>query len=353
MVKEENVNAPQEKGKKDEEAGSGLGYQEKIAILLNAVGEEASANILKHLRDNEVRRVIMLMGKARKVSVPVLKEVLKEFYSLLSEQNSIMFGAEGSKDAILKGLGEERAKLIFGSLSANPIQQKTLEALEMVDMRTLANFLVNEHPQTIAVILAHLPPDKKSECLRKLPEAVQAEVVTRIANLDFISPDLIQHVDDILKSELATMGSIETTQLGGVEPLAEMFNLMDKNSEQSIMSRVEEKDPLLAEEIRRLMFVFDDLVKVDDKGIMMILKEVQNDVLIKALKSSPDNVKEKIFRNMSKRAAEIIRADLESSGPMRVSEIEGAQQQVVGIARRLEEEGKIVIERGGDGDALI
>jgi flagellar motor switch protein FliG len=149
------------------------------------------------------------------------------------------------------------------------------------------------------------------------------------------------------------MGSMETTQLGGVEPVAEMFNLMDKNAEQTIMSKVEEKDPLLAEEIRKLMFVFEDLVKIDDKGMGLILKEVSNEILLKALKSAPEQIKDKIFKNMSKRGAEMIKADLETMGPVRISDVEGAQQQLVAIARRLEEEGKVFIERGGDGDGLV
>ena len=174
-----------------------------------------------------------------------------------------------------------------------------------------------------------------------------------MANMDYISPEIIEQVNDVLKAGLASMGTMETTQLGGVEPVAEMFNLMDKNAEQAIMAKVEEKDPLLAEEIRKLMFVFDDLIKVDDKGMGLILKEVNNESLIKALKSAPDGIKEKIFRNMSKRGADMIRADLETAGPLRVSDVEAAQQQMVSIARRLEEEGKLFIERGGDGDGLV
>jgi flagellar motor switch protein FliG len=168
-----------------------------------------------------------------------------------------------------------------------------------------------------------------------------------MANLDYISPELLEQVDDVLKTGLATMGTMETTQLGGVDTIAEMFNLMDKNTEQSVMARVEEKDPLLAEEIRKLMFVFEDLVKIDEKGIGLILKEVNNEILLKALKSAPDPVKDKIFRNMSKRGAEMIKTDLETMGPIRVSDVESAQQAMVAIARRLEEEGKInsIIER--------
>jgi flagellar motor switch protein FliG len=329
-----------------------VGGAEKAALLLNALGEENAAQILSSLKDNDIRRVLSLMAKTKKASVPLIKSVLMEFYKALSEEQEILFGGDVGKDALVKSLGEDRAKIIFGAGGAQA-QQRTLEAVEMVDTRTLANYLMNEHPQTIALIMAHLPPEKKSEVLKRLPEPVQGEVVLRIANLDYISPDLLEHVNEVLKQGLATMGTMETTQLGGVEPVAEMFNLMDKNAEQSIMSKVEEKDPLLAEEIRKLMFVFEDLVKVDEKGMGLILKEVNNEILLKALKSAPDGVKEKIFRNMSKRAAEMIRADLETMGPIRVSDVEAAQQQLVSIARRLEEEGKIFIERGGDGDGLV
>lgn len=341
---------PPRKGQTEEK--SSLTGPEKVALLLNTLGEETTNLILSQLKDNDIRRIVTMMGKMKKAPIPVIKGCMTEFYKILSEENEVIFGNEMSKDQIIKSLGEERARLIFGAGGAQA-QQKTLEALEMVDTRTLANYLVNEHPQTVSLIVAHLPPDKKSEVLKRLPDTMQGEIVLRMANLDYISPELLEQVDEVLKTGLATMGTMETTQLGGVEPIAEMFNLMDKNAEQSIMSRVEEKDPLLAEEIRKLMFVFEDLVKVDEKGMGLILKEVNNEVLLKALKSAPDGIREKIFRNMSKRGAEMIKADLETMGPIRVSDVESAQQAMVGIARRLEEEGKIFIERGGDGDGLV
>lgn len=345
--------APPKKKPKDETDGDGkLNGAEKAALLLNTMGNDASTAVFKHLKDNDVRRLVTLMGKTKKASVQVIKGVMMEFYKQLNEENEIIFGSGDTRESIIKSLGEERARLIFGAGGAQA-QQKSLEALEMVDTRTLANYLTSEHPQTVALIVAHLPPEKKSDVLKRLPEAMQGEIVLRIANLDYISPELLEQVDEVLKQGLATIGTMETTQLGGVEPVAEMFNLMDKNSEQSIMSRVEEKDPLLAEEIRRLMFVFDDIVKVDDKGMGLILKEVNNENLLKALKSAPDSVREKVFKNMSKRGAEQIKADLDTMGPIRVSDVEAAQQSIVGIARRLEEEGKLFIERGGDGDGLV
>ncbi|NCN28574.1 flagellar motor switch protein FliG [bacterium] len=326
---------------------------EKAALLLNALGPQITSKVLGHLKDNDIRRIVALMGKTKKASIDTIKGVMMEFYKQINEEDEIIFGENYSKDSIVESLGEDRARLIFGAGGSSSQAPKSLEALEMVDTRTLANYLRNEHPQTIALIIAHLPIEKRTEVLKGLDEEMQGEVVLRMANLDYISPELLTQVDEVLKAGLATMGTVESTQIGGVEPVAEMFNMMDKSTEQSIMSRVEEKDPILAEEIRKLMFVFDDLTKVDDKGVGLILKEVNNDSLLKSLKSAPEEVRVKIFRNMSKRAADMIKADLDTMGPIRVSDVESAQQQIVAVARRLEEEGKIFIERGGDGDGLV
>ena len=325
---------------------------EKSAILLNILGNRVTAEIFKHLRDNDVKRVVTVMGQINKVPIPIVKQVLDDFYVEISEEEDIIFGHAIGKDFILETLGEERAKTVLGQLAIVE-GSRTLEALELVDPRTLANFLVNEHPQTTAVVLAHMTPDKKCEVLKKLPEPVQTEVVLRIANLDFISPTLLSQVDEILKQELATLGSIDTQQLGGVSPIAEMLNIMDKNTEQSIMARVEERDPQLAEEIRRLMFVFEDIIFIDDRGMQTLLKEVPNDKLTVAMKTAPEEIKEKIFKNISKRAADLLREDLQAMPPVRLSDVESAQGEIVNVAKRLESEGKIVISRGGGEDALV
>ncbi|MFA7613955.1 MAG: flagellar motor switch protein FliG, partial [Candidatus Caldatribacteriota bacterium] len=249
-------------------------------------------------------------------------------------------------------LGEDRAKQLLGQI-VDVGNANTLESLELVDTRTLANFLINEHPQTIALICAHLPVEKKVDVLRKLPEGLQAEVVLRVANLDFVSPELIAQLDDVLKTELSTLGSIDTQQLGGIEPIADMLNLMDKNSEKNIMARVEEKDPELAEEIRKLMFVFEDIIYVDDKGIQELLKIVDNQKLVISLKTAPDEVKNKLFRNMSNRAATLLREDLEAMPPTKISDVEKAQQDIVQQLKELESQGKAIISRGGEGDTFV
>ena len=325
---------------------------ERTAILLNMLGNRVTAEVFKHLRDNDVKRLVTVMGTINKVPIPIVKQILDDFYVEISEEEQLIFGHATGKEFILETLGEDRAKTVLGQLAVIG-GSRSLEALELVDSRTLANFLVNEHPQTTAVVLAHLSSDKKCEVLKKLPEPVQTEVVLRIANLDFISPSLLGQVDEILKQELATLGSIDTQQLGGVPPIAEMLNIMDKNTEQGIMARVEERDPQLAEEIRRLMFVFEDIVLVDDRGMQSLLKEVPNDKLTVALKTAPEEIKDKVFKNISKRAADLLKEDLQAMPPVRLSDVEAAQQEIVNVAKKLEAEGKIVINRGGGEDTLV
>ncbi|MBI3544687.1 MAG: flagellar motor switch protein FliG [Deltaproteobacteria bacterium] len=325
---------------------------DKTALLLNILGTQVTAQIFKKMKDNDIKRIVSAMGSVAKAPISVVRQVLEEFYSQVSEEEEMIFGQGSGREFILATLGEERARTVLGQLSVLE-GSRTLEALELVDARTLANFLINEHPQTIALILAHLEPAKKTDVLKRLPEAIQTEVVLRIANLDFISPTLIAQVDEVLKQELATLGSIDTQQLGGVQPIADMLNVMDKTTEQNIMARVEEKDPQLAEEIRKLMFVFEDIIYIDDRGMQQLLKEVQNDKLVIALKTAQDEIKEKIFRNMSKRAGQLLKDDLEALGPVRLSDVESAQQEIVNVAKRLEAEGKIIISRGGEADALV
>jgi flagellar motor switch protein FliG len=329
-----------------------LSGQEKAAILLSALGPTTTKLIFKHMKDNDVKRMINTMSAISKSPIWMVKRVLEEFYSSINEDAELLFSENKGRDFILGTLGEERAKQLLGQI-VDVGTNNTLESLELVDTRTLANFLVNEHPQTIALICAHLPVEKKVDVLRKLPEGLQAEVVLRVANLDFVSPELIAQLDDVLKTELSTLGSIDTQQLGGIEPIADMLNLMDKTSEKNIMARVEEKDPELAEEIRKLMFVFEDVVYVDDRGIQELLKIVDNTKLVTALKTAPDDVKAKLFKNMSNRAATLLKEDLESMGPTKISDVEKAQQEIVQQLKDLEAKGKALIARGGEGDSFV
>ena len=325
---------------------------DKASILMSALGPSASKKIFKHMKDNDVKRLISQMALVNKSPIWMVKKVLEDFYAAINEDNDFLFSENKGRDFILDALGEDRAKQLLGQTVDIGIAQK-LESLELVDTRTLANFLINEHPQTIALIIAHLATEKKVDVLKKLPEGLQAEVVLRVANLDFVSPDLISQLDDVLKTELSTLGSIDTQQLGGVEPIADMLNQMEKNSEKNVMARVEEKDPELAEEIRKLMFVFEDLVFVDDLGMQELLKVVDNQKLTIALKTAPEEVKSKIFGNMSNRAANLLREDLEALGPTKLSDVEKAQQEIVNMLKGLEGQGKAIISRGGESDAMV
>jgi len=304
------------------------------------------------MKDNDIKRLIGSMSLVDKAPVTVVKRVLEEFFREVAEEDSLIFGNAKGKSYFLETLGEERAKAILGNAGLQD-GAKTLEALELVDSRTLSNFLINEHPQTISLVVAHLDPIRKSDVIKRLPDALQAEVVMRLANIDFISPELISQLDDVLKNELANVGTVDSAQLGGVEPVAEMLNSMDKTAETNIMARVEEKDPEMAEEIKKLMFVFDDLVVLDDRGTQALLKEVPNDKLLIALKTAPEEIKGKIFKNMSSRASQLLQEDLANLGPQRLSDVEAAQTEIVNIAKRLENEGKIQINRGGSGDAFV
>jgi flagellar motor switch protein FliG len=327
---------------------------EKAAILVNYLGPDAAKKLFPRCDDGDIRKLLGVMSKYRIVPVEVTKRVLEEFYELVSESADYIFSEKvTTKESVIDAVGEERARGILGHLAANSPTSRQLESLEMVDAKSLSNFLINEHPQTIAVILAHLEPEKKGEVLKRLPESLQAEVVLRLSNLDHVAPELIAEVDRVLKQELSTIGTVEQSSLGGVQPVAEMLNVMDKNTETAIMSRIEEKDPILAEEIRKLMFVFEDIVKIDDKGIQTLLKEVPNDKLLLALKTANEEIRNKIFKNISQRAAKLLQDDLGNMGPARLSDVESAQVEIVNVARRLEQEGKILIARGGSEDALV
>ncbi|MCK6595331.1 MAG: flagellar motor switch protein FliG [Bacteriovoracaceae bacterium] len=329
-----------------------LNGQDKASILLSSLGMNITQLIFTNMKDNDVKRMINAMANVKRAPIWMVKRVLEDFYKQLNEENDLLFAENRGRDFIINTLGEERAKQLLGQI-VEVGQSNTLESLELVDTRTLSNFLINEHPQTIALIVAHLAPDRKVDVLRRLPEGLQAEVVLRVANLDYVSPELISQLDDVLKTELSTLGSIDTNQLGGVEPIADMLNLMDKNTEKNIMSRVEEKDPELAEEIRKLMFVFEDLMYVDDKGIQNLLREVDNGKLVIAMKTAPEEIKQKIFKNMSNRAATLLREDLEALGPTKLSDVEKAQAEIVQKCKELEAQGKAFIARGDSGDSLV
>lgn len=327
---------------------------EKAAILVNYLGKEAAKVFFKNMDEADLKKLLATMNRLRIVPIEVTKKVLEEFYELVSESEDYIFSEKvSSKETIIEALGEEKARGIVGHLDSANRQGRTLESLELVDSKSLVNFLINEHPQTIAVILAHLEIEKRGDVLKRLPESLQGEVVLRLANLDHVSPELLAEVDKVLKNELSNVGTVDNAQLGGVQVVAEMINMLDKNTEQSILGVIEDRDKEMADEIRKLMFVFEDVVKIDDRGMQLLLKEVPNDRLLLALKTANEEIKAKVFNNISKRAAEMLSEDLGSMGPVKVADVESAQLEIVNIARRLETEGKIAIARGGSEDVFV
>lgn len=327
---------------------------EKAAILVNYLGVEAAKVLFKNIEETDLKKLISTMNKHRIVPIEVTKKVLEEFYQLISESDDYIFSEKvSSRETIIEALGEEKARGLIGHLESTGRNSRSLESLELIDAKSLVNFLMNEHPQTIAVILAHLEMEKRGEVLKRLPESLQGEVVLRLANLDHVSPELLAEVDRVLREEFANLGTVDSSHLGGVQVVAEMLNMMDKTTEKTILSVIESRDNNMAEEIRKLMFVFEDIAKIDDKGIQLLLKEVPNDRLLLALKTANEDIKAKIFNNISKRAAEMLSEDLSSLGPVKVADVDGAQLEIVNIARKLEAEGKIMIARGGSEDVFV
>lgn len=328
-----------------------LSGPKKAAILLLSLGEEGASEIIKNLEDREIQQVGYYMARYTDVGLEELDAVLEEFYKKIAMQNEGMqISASGDfvKNAIGKALGAERAKDLVDNLSATN-DEPALESLMFLEPKMIADFLKNEHPQTVALILAHMDdPEKEGIVLKELPEDLQADVIYRIATLEGIPPGVIREIDDVLTRELKASSKV-TAKVGGIISVAEMLNTVDKTTEGRVLATIEESNPDLVEEIRELMFTFEDIVMVDSKGMQSILKIMpQVDVQL-AMKTASDAVKDHIFSNMSERAADMLRDDLEVMGPVKISEVEMAQQKMVKITRQLEEEGKVIITgKGGE-----
>ncbi|MBI3991692.1 MAG: flagellar motor switch protein FliG, partial [Candidatus Lambdaproteobacteria bacterium] len=281
--------------------------------------------------------------------------VLEEYYQKnTNEGGGFIINASGDfvKNTLSKALGGDRAKELVDNLSAN-VEESALESLKWLDPKAIANFITHEHPQTIALILAHLEdPEQTATVLKELPENLQADVVYRMAILESIQPGVVSEIDEVLSREMQAAGAMGTAKVGGIEAVAEMLNSLDKSTETRILATIEESNPDLAEQIRELMFTFEDMVLIDSRGMQLILKEVEQQDLVLALKTASDSIKELIFSSMSQRASEMLREDLEVLGPVKVADVERAQQNLVKVARRLEEEGKVIIGGRGGGDVI-
>lgn len=335
-----------------EEEAKPLGWTDKAAVLLMSLGEEQTSEILKHMNPKEVQRVGAAMANLTNVSKGQVEGVIDEFNDAVAQSTGLGVGNEEYIRSVLVGaLGEDKASNVIDRILLGR-NSKGLEALKWMDPKQVAEVIRLEHPQIIAIVLSYLEPDHAAEVLGNLPERAQPDIVMRIANLDGVQPTAIQELDSILDKQFSGASGAKTATVGGVKDAANILNFIDSSMEAEIMERVTETDENLAQEIQDLMFVFDNLVDVDDRGIQTLLREVSTDNLILALKGADDDIKEKIFKNMSKRAAEMMRDDLEAKGPVRVSEVEAAQKEILGIARRLAEQGDIALG-GGGGDEFV
>jgi len=322
------------------------GY-EKAAIFLNTVGEDVAAQILRVLDADDISKVSSYMAKKRKNERADTEVVCKEAIEKISsgDISSGGGGEEYVKKILARGLGNEDAEKIMEMVA----KESPLDSLKWVDATTLSNFLVTEHPQTIALILCLLEPEQAAEVMELLPEDIRGDVSIRVAETQRIPESALEEIEEVLKVQLDIKGSSEGKKFEGTKVIADILNHCDRSTEQNVLEKVELQNAELAESIRELMLVFEDLEQIDDRGIQMILKDVSTEELSMALKTASDSIKNKIFKNMSQRAVKLLKEDMESKGPVKLSDVEAAQQNIVRIAKRLDEEGQIIIAgRGGE-----
>ena len=325
---------------------------QKAAILLIALGPEKSSLIFKHLKEEEIEDLTLEIANTKSVTPQVKDKVINEFYEVCLAQQYIAEGGIGyAKELLEKALGTDKAMDVIGKLTAS-LQVKPFEFVKKTDASQLLNFIQDEHPQTIALILSYLSAGQAATILGALVPEKQAEVARRIATMDRTSPDVIKEVERVLESKLSSLVNQDYTIIGGVDAVVEILNTVDRGTEKHIMETLEVEEPELADEIRKKMFVFEDILLLDDRAIQRVLRDVDNNDLAIACKGSTEEVQNAIFSNMSKRLAEMIKEDMEFMGPVRMKDVEEAQQKIVNIIRKLEDSAEIVISRGG-GDELV
>ncbi len=330
------------------DGGSDLSGKRKAAILLVALGPEIAAEIYRNLSDAEIEQITVEIAALGNLNSDTINIVLEEFYhTAMAQQYLGTGGIQKARDILEKALGPHKALEIIARLQG-VLQVTPFDFVKRVEPEHLLNFIQGEHPQTIALILSHLAPEQAAPIISALPPEQQAEVAMRIATMDQTAPEITREVERVLERKIATVLSQEFTTVGGVEALAELLNRVDRTTERSIMETLEAENAELADAIKKRMFVFEDVVLLDDRSIQQVLKEVDQRELAIVLKGSSDEVKNKIFGNMSQRAAEIVKEDMEFMGPIRVRQVEEAQQRFVAVIRRLEEAGDITITRSED-----
>ncbi len=327
--------------------------RQKAAIFLVTLGSEISAEIFKHLREDEIEQLTFEIARLETIEPEDRDRVLMEFQELMMAQDFISSGGiDYARELLEKSLGTQKAVDIINRLTSS-LQVRPFDFIRRTDPAHLLNFIQQEHPQTIALILAYLEPQKASIILGSLPHEIQSDVAKRIATMDRTSPEVLREVERVLEKKLSTLSSEDYTAAGGVDTIVEILNLVDRSTEKTIIESLEEDDPELAEDIKKRMFVFEDIVLLDDRAIQKVLREVDTSELAKALKAVDSEVQDKIFRNMSRRASTLLKEDMEYMGPVRLKDVEESQQKIVSIIRKLEEQGEIVVARAGEDELVV
>jgi flagellar motor switch protein FliG len=329
-----------------------LNGRQKAAHLLISLGPEKSAKIFKHLKEDELERITLEIANVRQTTSDQIWDIMREFYELcLANQYIQQGGIAYAQEVLEKALGHERAMSIINRISSS-LQVRPFDFVRQTEPAQVLSFIQGEHPQTMALILAYLDSAKSSIILSALPPDRQVDVARRIALMNNTSPEVIKEVERVLERKLSSVVPQEVTSAGGIKSVVEILNRVDRGTEKTILEALEVQDPELAEEIKKLMFVFEDLVTLDDRSVQRILREVENQDLVLALKGASQEVTSKIFNNMSKRASDMLQEDIQYLGPVRLRDVEEAQQRIVNIIRKLEDTGEIVVARGG-GDEII
>lgn len=320
---------------------------ERAAILLMSLGEQDAAEVLKHIGPKEVHKVSAAMATLKNVTREQVNAVLSDFVGTVNNETAIGVGSHDYlKSVLVKALGEDKAGNVIDRVMMGD-NAGGLEQLKWMDPRAILEVIKLEHPQIISVVLSYLDSEQAAEVLSLLPEKVRSDVLLRIATLDRLQPSALNELNQVIEKQFSGNSHLKSSTVGGIKTAANILNLMDASIEEVIMDQVNEFDPELGEKIQDLMFVFDDLASVDDRGIQALLREISSETLVLALKGADEDIKSKVFANMSKRAAEMLRDDLEAKGPVRLSDVEVAQKEILAIARRLAESGDIVL--GGSG----
>ncbi|NLI60553.1 MAG: flagellar motor switch protein FliG [Clostridiales bacterium] len=331
----------------------GLTGKEKAAVLLVSLGTERASEIYKHLKEEEIEQLTLEIANLRRVDSEVKDSVIEEFYEICLAKNYIAEGGiDYAKEVLEKALGGDKALELINKLTSS-LQVRPFDFARKADSTQLLNFIQNEHPQTIALIMAYLRPQQAASILSSLPEEKQAEVATRIALMDSTSPEIIKEVERVLENKLSSMVTSDFTTAGGIEAIVEILLSVDRGTEKNIMESLEMRDGELADEIKKRMFVFEDIVTLDNRSVQRFLREVDNSDLALALKSSSEEVSRIIFSNMSKRLQDMLKEDMEFMGPVRLRDVEDAQQRIVNVIRRLEDAGEIVVSRGGGDEVIV